>query len=109
MINIKCFASDDHLLSFGFPLTREAVDQAIKLVRGLVRETQPFVNLGQGGVSAQYLSTGMDKITPSIFSRSASEVELGPQSLAHFATSQSIFEVKGLYGFVLEPSLSRVA
>ena len=53
VINIKCFTSNDHLLSFKFPLTREAVDQAIKLVRGLVQETQPFVNLGQGGVSAQ--------------------------------------------------------
>jgi len=47
--------------------------------------------------------------TPSILSRSANDVELGPRNLAHFATSQSIFDANGLYGFEGEGFLSEVA
>lgn len=47
--------------------------------------------------------------TPSIFSRSAIDVELGPRNLAHCATSQSIFDVNGLYGFDGEGFPSEVA
>ena len=37
--------------------------------------------------------------TPSIFRRSANDVELGPCNFAHSATSQSTFDVNGLYEF----------
>ena len=38
-------------------------------------------------------------LTPLTFSSSVKDVVLGPQSLAHFTSSQSILELNGKYAF----------
>ena len=42
-------------------------------------------------------------LTPLIPSNSVKDVALGPQSWAHFVTSQSISELNGEYGFSVGP------
>lgn len=45
IINIECLPSHNNLLSLEFPLTWQAINYAVELAWGLVRETQSFVNL----------------------------------------------------------------